>query len=301
MSVRLVPRIILGAWLAGAVASSYAESFRFAWPVPGEVQVTAHAEKRGNESTVTYAVRLSAQEDGELRARFDGFRFLSLNGVDATDPALAARLGPMAEITNTLPTMRLAASGDYLGTVGLDAVLERLLAAMEGQVDEATRARLRSQFSTPQMRALMQQKSGEIWNVWVGAWNGLDISPGEQVQASVPIDVLGRPLEQKMVVEHLGPAPRHACCAHLRLTTLVEGPDVVRLVAGLIDGLAPPGQPVDPDAFAFARSSSVVEIVTEPDTLRPRWASVLREVLIKAVDGERHERVDRQSFTFEWP
>lgn len=296
-----LPRTALASALLIACACAAAESFRFDWPVPGEVRVTAHAEKRGEQSTAAYTVRLEPLADGELGARFEDFRFLNLNGVDATEASVAAQLGPLTALTSALPTLRLSPDGQYLGTAGLEAVTERVFAALEGQLDPATLARLREQFASPRMRALMQQKSGELWNAWVGAWNGVDIEPGGRLQASVPVEVLGRTLAQKILVEHLGPAPRYDGRAHLRMTTLLEGPEVVSLVAGLIEGLAPPGERVDPNDFSLARSTTVLEVITDAATLRPRWASVLREVFIRRADGERHERVDRQTFTFEWP
>ncbi len=92
--------------------------------------VKAKMQKKGNESTASYEVRIAPGNDDEMTLEFRDFQFLSINGKDVSDPKVAAQLGPVASLASSLPTMRLSSSGEYLGTSGLETLMDRLLAAM---------------------------------------------------------------------------------------------------------------------------------------------------------------------------
>ncbi|MGR8921538.1 MAG: hypothetical protein ACU85V_18135, partial [Gammaproteobacteria bacterium] len=282
--------------VAGANADP--DRFRFAWPVPASVTVEARVEKRDNTSTARYRVDLSPAADGELALDFRNFEFVTLNGVDAREPQVAAQLGPVATLTALLPTMRISAAGEYLGTVGIADMLERVLAAVPNDMDAATRERLDEYFRSPQVQAMMQQKSGEVWTVWVGAWNGVELAAGESLTGTVPVAVMSHDLVQNVLVEHLGPAAG-ACanCVRLRMTTVMEGPEVMQLVAGMVRELAGDDQA---GAFVSARSMNVTEVVTDPADLRPRFASSSAEVTLTDSSDQAYRQTDRREYRFDW-
>lgn len=274
-----------------------AEQFRFGWDADAAAEVRSRAVKRGDESTARYRVTLSPRDNGEWQLEFDDFALLSVNGEDATTPAFQARLGPLAALTGTLPSMRLNARGDYLGTVGLDETTRTLLGALPEGLDESLRQRIVEQFNSDGMQRLMQQKSGETWNVWVGAWNGLDLDHGRTLTGTAPVTVVDRQLQQSFRIEHLGDERAYCeACVRLRLTTVVEGPEVLQLVSGLMPDVGGDAA----RAFVSARSMNVSEVVAEPATLTPYYASSNTEVMLTSESGENHSRHDRKEFWFEW-
>ncbi len=281
-----------------------ADAFRFGWPVPVSAVVKAKMHKKGNESTATYSVRMSQRNAEEIALEFHDFKFLTLNGRDATDPRVVAQLGPLASLTSTLPTMRLSNKGAYLGTIGLESMMHRLLAALPDEMDEASRTGLLNYFQSPKVQALMQQKSGEMWNVWVGAWNGLELEPGQTLKGSVPVTVMNEKLSQQILIEHLGAAESYPCCVRLRMTTVVEGPEVLQLLTGMLQDVAESmtdqGEPIDPAEFVSARSMSVTEVITQTRSLIPRYASSDTEVSIRAAGDKTHTRSDKKAFWFSW-
>ena len=289
--------------VVGPLAAN-ADAFRFGWPVPVSAVVKAKMDKKGNESTATYTVRMSQRNSEEITLEFHDFKFLTLNGRDASDPRVVAQLGPLASLTSALPTIRLSNHGDYLGTTGLETMMSRLLAAMPEEMDESTRTGLLDYFQSPKVQALMQQKSGEMWNVWVGAWNGLDLEPGQTLKGTVPVRVMGKELSQQLLIEHLGAAESYPDCVRVRMTTIVEGPDVLQLMTGMLQdmekSMALEGQPFDPAQFVSARSMSVTEVITQARNLLPRYASSDTEVLIQSADEKTHTRSDKKAFWFQW-
>lgn len=285
-------------------AAAWADVFRFAWPVPVTAVVKAKMQKKGNESTARYAVRIARGNDDEMTLEFRDFKLLTINGKDASDPEVAAQLGPVASLASSLPTMRLSGSGEYLGTSGLETLMDRLLAAMPGEMDGNTRAGLINYYRSPKVQALMQQKSGEMWNVWVGAWNGLELDPGQSLKGTVPVQVMGRDIQQQILIEHLGAAEGYPCCVRLRMTTVVDGPEVLQLVTGMLQDMAAvmdrAGETFDPARFTSARSTNVTEVITRPSSLIPRYASSKAEVSIRLADNSSRTQTDRKWFWFEW-
>jgi hypothetical protein len=293
----------LGACVLTTVYPVGAEVLRFDWPLPAALTVNAALAKKGNASTAQYRVALSTSADGELALAFRDFEFLTLNGVDARDPKVLARLGPLAALTGSLPTMRLSSSGEYLGTAGLEQMMKGFLGVLPEGLDDAQRERLDDYFRSENVQAMMQQKSGEVWNTWVGAWNGLDLAAGQNLSGTVPVSVLNRTLEQSVLIEHLGLAPETAncpSCVRLRLTTIVEGPEVLHLMSGMMRNLGGEDGQLGVAKFVSARSMSVTEVVTNPSNLMPYYAISNTEVMLRDANDENHSQHDRKEYWFNW-
>ncbi|MGE0483535.1 MAG: hypothetical protein AB7Q81_05320 [Gammaproteobacteria bacterium] len=291
--------LVLGALFA---RTAVAEHFAFGWPLPATATVKSTVEKDGLVSTARYRVTLAAvpaAEDGELELAFDEFALLTMNGEDATRPEVVARLGPLAALTSALPSMRLSATGDYRGVRGLNLVLQRVLELLPEQTPADQRAQLERVLRSPRMQQLLQQKSGEIWNVWVAAWNGLDLSPGQQLEAHVPVAALGGKLDQEVLVEHLGAAPGAPDHVRLRMTTLIDGPELATLLAGFAESLAASGKLQG--NITAARSRSVTEVVTRAADLVPRHAVSTTEVTVTDAAGRGYHQRERKEYWFEWP
>lgn len=282
-----------------------AENFTFDWPLPASVAVTATITKKGNTSTGRYTVDFRSHDSAEYVVSFRDFEFTSLNGMDATDPAVQARLGPVAGLTSSLPSMRLSKTGHYLGTTGLEQMMARTLELMPEAPGAEARERMQQYFESPQVRAMLQQKAGETWNIWVGAWNGLDLTSGQELSGAVPVRVMNRELTQNILVQHLGPvrgAEAEHCpqCVRLRMTTVVEGPEVLNLVSGMMRELGGSGGSRESAKFVSARSMNVTEVVTDPARLMPRFAVANTEVMLQAANDETVSQHERKEYHFAW-
>jgi len=273
-----------------------AEAFHFDWPVPAAVGVRATVDKDGSVSTAHYRIALSRAGDGELALTFDDFELVEVDGRDAA--AIATELAPLTALTATLPALRLSAEGVFLGTSDPAAAVAQTLRLLPEDMPQATRERLAESLRSPAMLQLMQQKSGELWNAWVGAWNGLEIASGKSLHGQMPVKVLGRELTRHVRIEHLGEAVGFPGSMRLRMTTVVEGPEVLALVGGLVGQVA--GKDGLPQAFDSARSHNVTEIVTRPADLVPRYVETVSEVVLRDGEGRAHTRRDSKEFWFEW-
>ncbi|MEX2482812.1 MAG: hypothetical protein WD928_18300 [Gammaproteobacteria bacterium] len=295
-AARVMCGLLTLGWLALLPVTGAAESFRFAWPVPVTVGVVSEVEKDGVASTARYVIELTAAEEGELALDFREFELLTLDGRDASEPAIAAQFAPLAAVTAALPTMRLTPDGDYVGTRSLNVMLQRILALLPPDMPSSERDQLARSLRSPAMQNLIEQKSGEVWNVWVGAWNGLELEPGEELRGKAPIVIMGRELEQNILIEHLGAEAAYPGSARLRMTTLIEGPEVLALLGKLqheIDGEA--------GEFRSATSRNVTEVVTRAQGLMPYSAQSDTEVIVRDAKGRAHRRRDFKAFRFEWP
>jgi|GEM_PF-3237459 hypothetical protein len=296
------PRFALLAALVGLLVPGIgsAETFRFDWPLQVPVGVVAAITGAGNTSTASYSVDLSADSDDELTLNFRDFQFLTLNGVDAREIEVTKKLGPLAAL-NQLPSMRLSKSGAYRGTFGIEQQIKGFLEQAPASRDDPQRKKLEGYFRSPEVQALVRQKSAEtanIWNTWVGAWNGLELAPGQTVSAIVPITLMQREVRQSVLIEHLGTVGKNCpTCVHLRMTTVIDGPEVLALLGGL-------ARSADDDAsfgeFVSARSMSVTEVFTEAASLMPIYAMTNSEVLLRDEDDKTRTEQARKEYWFEW-
>ena len=299
----LLLAMISGLVVCGGAAAT--DEFRFNWPVPSKVAVDASMQKKGNALIASYTVHLQQREDAGLALRFEDFTLHSVNGVDANAPEIAARLAPLRALTQLQPTLQISAEGTYEGTAGLQALTESVMQNMPPEMDAVTRQRMAAYFHSPMMQATLQKKSGETWNVWVGAWNGIDLAAGRKIEGEVPTKVVGKTLNQAFTIEHLGPARGYACCVKLRMTTATRGPEILQLMLGMMQDLLPrlaaeTGESFDPAMFTSAETVTVAEVITEAATLIPHYASMDTEITLEAGDGEHRLRADSSEYWFSW-
>lgn len=281
-----------------------AEAFRFNWTVPLSAMVKAKIETGAEDSTATYVVALSELNENEFALEFRDFRFLTLNGKSAEHPRVASQVGPLVPLMANLPTIRLSKDGEYLGVMGLDTMIRRLLLSVPDQIDDKDHQALVRHVGSTKMRTLMQQRSGEIWNLWVGAWAGLDLEAGRNLTGSIPVKILDREISQHILFEHAGVAESDPCCVRIRRTTIIEGSDALRLfvranriVGG---GNVEKTDPADQIEFVSARSINVTEIVTEPSSLVPRFVSSETNVTLRAANGKDRVSKEKKEYWFDW-
>lgn len=280
---------------------AHADEFRFDWPLPSSVLVKASADKRGVNSTVSYRATLNTVDDKELNLSFSDFRFLTLDGASADSPEIKKKIGPLLSLMSALPSMRISRDGEYLGTVGMAELTQKMLQSLPEDMEAKGRERLTQHFQSPQMQQVFQQKSGESWNIWVGAWNGLSLARGETAQHQIPVKTAGEDLMQQVHIEHLGRAASYCDnCVRLQMNTLMEGPQVLQWLGSMMRGAVGQGAGDIFAGFSGARSSNITEIVIDPDGLLPYYAASVSEVSLTRPDGEPAKQQETKEYWFVW-
>jgi hypothetical protein len=276
-----------------------------AWGLPARGTVTEVKLERGREVTLRYQVELSEDESGELRLRFDALELLEVDGRDLTSPALAEAVRrQVASLRGSFPTLRISRDGEFLGVVDWEHHVDqtiRSLRELSGRSDQAELEATRSMLLDPRFRAMLEAKSGETWQVWVQAWVGFDLAPGETADAVSELPVGQEWVEASVVLEHRGETADGA--VQLSMVTTLAGQEAMAAFRRMMVDLTRDGpNPMTPEQLAqfeeFSKRTTLT-VTTDPDSLRPLEATSESLDLV-AGDGERHEQVERHRYTFDW-
>ena len=288
-----------------AAQAADARRFNFAWPAPAEVEVKARIEKKGAVAITTYTARLEPDGENGYLLTLNDIELVSLNGTPADDPALAPQLGMVKAMSQLVPVMQVDKDGRYRGPRDLEKTIDKVIAMMPADMDASTRDQLRALFMSPQMQAQLQQSSGDLWNSWVGAWTGLDIAPGQPMQTSVPIETLGGTLTQNIQAEHRGASGQFPCCVELAMVTEMQGPELLQLMSNEVNELAAAAAasagPDNVPTFENVTVTSVGRVITDPATLKPRYAALNKIIAVSAEGQPPATRTDKSEFWFSWP
>lgn len=170
-------------------------------------------------------------------------------------------------------------------------------AAMEDASARRVHARVVELFSE---EAIITRTEG-FWDELVGIWSGGKMEVGQRYEArdEIAVDGLGGvPLE--MVVEFVfhgwvpcAPNERELAC--VRLTSLAtpapeQRPLLMHMTSMIFDG----------DTERETRVEQGVELITEPEGLRPRRVRVHRAVEIPLLEGDSIVIADESDLIFEW-
>ena len=194
-----------------------------------------------------------------------------------------------------MPRFRVDAEGRLVDVVGLDR-LARLRDAPHEPGDSPTEL-------TPESRAMLRATVASYWAAWAGAWAGLELAPGAEIERASEVSLFGAEIEQTERVRHLGPAPDHEGKIRLRSETLLDD-RVTRLVRAALDSARRARSPVAPplveNPVVSVTGTAAAETITDPLTLVPVVA--LREKVIHATleDGRTVTSVEKHRYEFEW-
>lgn len=275
-----------------------AVTVRFDWVLPCRVPVVQDGRKRGRQSRITYD--LVARAGGpELVVALEDVRFVSFDGVPARESALAGQLDQLErQIAAAMPTFRVDSGGAYLGLSDVDAAIELTIQLLEGQLDDDEKAKVEAMMRAPETRAMIEQKSGDHWNAWVGAWLGRELTPGQPLEVPLSTSVPGAaPIEVVTVIRHHGRVAGHPEAVLLSATTVIDGDQAIAMVLQPLRNMAAQmGQPPPPDdAFESVRRETVVTVAIEPDTGRPLRS---RSEMTIDIDGTRE--IELRDLAFDW-
>jgi len=284
----------------------------FAWPEEGSVGVKETVSKKGHKGVVSYELSWKPDEEGTGSIVSNrGFRFESINGVSAANPRVAAELEVFAGLDSVYPDLHIDREGNLIGFRNWDAIMAQTLEIMR-QTEAASHEkwdRFEQIMRNPAFRTVMERKTAAYWDVWVGAWVGLDMMTGEtetfdttsglvggaeipgkvSVQCHTVLVYGGRKCFRATVETEWNPAGMKEFLPQM-LGVLLEGEDV--------------DFPID--RLVSCRRHDRVSGVYEIETLRPRDVKTRTsiEVVVKEdPDGEpqKKTRLEEHRYTFDWP
>ncbi len=134
------------------ITTRAAEAFKFDWPIPGRVQVTDTAFKKGKTAKTRYVLKISRMPNGGAKIGFTDFEFLEFEGFDLESAVMRKHLAPVLAMTKLIPSFKIDRAGNLLEVMGMEEAVEELLQLEE---DEAVRAQITKALKSPEFAATM--------------------------------------------------------------------------------------------------------------------------------------------------
>jgi hypothetical protein len=250
-----------------------------------EAEFQLHAVRDGDRYTLTFS---------ELSMKLD-----SRPIPDSSQPAM---LGP---ITGMVLNYDIAANGDFLGQRDfgkLQSYTER--GYLERNELQPPDQRLnpkeaRDAAKTRSSREVLQLESSRTWGALVGMWAGVTLTEGKPLtsDASVTIPVVNLPLTVHSTFELVRQeacetGDRKRSCVRLRATSR---PDATQLAEAQRKLKERAGGPVESLSMNSLKVEDRYEVLTDPNTLRPRTAEWVRGADIEGNDQDSGLLQSRQS------
>lgn len=271
----------------------------FGWPLPTDIRVTGTVETAGTVVVGRFRLILRALDEADdLEMRIADYELVSLNGIPGGDPRVASMAQNLTASMAAVPLLRIGRDGVAGKAVGFDAIVEAVTSKELFGTDPAVRERTRAMLLDPRMRPIMEARVMELWRTWVESWVGFDLAPGEVYEKTLPMEMSGRTVDQRLRYEHLGPAPGKPCCVGLRLQAHMQGPQALALMRDLIARMVGEGR--QSDRIEDVQRTVTTEVVTDPKTLRP-VRSVTTDHRAITAGGRTTEQTERKTYEFGWP
>jgi hypothetical protein len=208
---------------------------------------------------------------------------MKLDGRPIPESAQPAMMGP---ITGLVLNYDIAANGDFIGQHDF----ERLQAYAERSYTEQNEKLPPEKRPTPQeaeqamksgsSREVLQLEASRTWGALVGMWAGVTMTEGKPLasESSVTIPVVNVPLTVQSTFElvrreECATGQRRKDCVRLRATSRPNPEQLAvaqRKLRETLDGR------VEPLSMNGLQVEDRYELLTDPQTLRPRWAEWVR-------------------------
>jgi hypothetical protein len=283
------------------ITTRAAEAFKFDWPIPGRVQVTDTALKKGKTAKTRYVLKISRMPNGGAKIGFTDFEFLELEGFDIESAVMRKVLAPALAITKLIPSFKIDRAGNLIEVMGMEAVIEELLQLEE---DEAVRAQLTKALKAPELAATMEAAAASYWQQWVGYWIGLDLARGEARDGEQESTFLGVTVAQSVTIKNLGESLNYPGKTHLKLEAAIGGEALLKaVIAALREAATRMGRNPDEvpvDLVDQGEKSLIVELVTDVQTLMPVYVKTEEIVKLKLKGEEVGTQIERHKYKFDW-
>ena len=278
-----------------------AEAFKFNWPIPGRVQVTDTSFKKGKTGKTRYVLEISRMPDGGAKVRFTDFEFLEVEGLDLESAVIRKVLAPVLTMAKLIPSFKIDRAGNLIEIMGMEAAIEELLQQEE---DEAVRAQIAKALKTPEFTATMEAAAASYWQQWVGYWIDLDLARGEVRDGEQESTFLGVTVTQSVTIKNLGESLNYPGKTHLKLEATTGGEALVKAAITALReaetraGRDPNGIPVD--LVEQGEKSSIVELVTDVQTLMPVYVKTEEIAKVKPKGEALRTQIERHEYEFDW-
>jgi hypothetical protein len=227
---------------------------------------------------------------------------MKLDGRPIPDNAQPAMLGPLSGLVLNYD---IAANGDFLGQHDLGKLqsfterrfLERNeLAAPENRLSQKDALAAMKTRSAPDV---LQLEASRTWGALVGMWAGVTLTEGKPLasNASVTIPVVNLPLTVHSTFELVRQevcesGDRKRACVRLRATSR---PDATQLAEAQRKLKESTGGPVESLSLNGLKVEDRYEVLTDPQTLRPRSAEWVRGADVEGSEQDSGLLQSRQS------
>lgn len=314
-------KLSIAALVLAATCSSHAESrdelrlaaaaakpltLRFDWGSQLDANVVAIREELQMKGDSERVLKLEARF--HLHAVREGERYvltfsdltMSFDGQPLRPEAQPSILGPL---TGLVLSYDVASNGDFVGVRDFDR-----LRSFSEQSYLTQNAQLRPQDrpSQPEVdRALKSRSSPDVlqldasrtWGALAGLWAGLRLTEGKPLvsESTAMVPVINLPMTQRSSFELVrredcGEGERKRSCVRLRATSR---PDAAQIAAAL-ERLKQHSGDDEPVAGSMLVEDRF-ELLTDPDTLKPRWAQWIRGADMSGMEDGKDRVQSRQS------
>lgn len=271
--------------------------------VPSRVGITERVVSERETVTLKYDAVLTARKAGSgFELQFEHLQQVEPDARKGTSGTPDAK---SLIATFTKPTLVLSETGALTGLDEVDPALGHAVTALEPAPD--ARESLRSRWDTPLFHTLLRDRAEGMWNAWVETWSGVALASGQERTQTVRIRHPNGPLEQRSTLRHRGAVPGTPGAVRLEWETALDGASYRQVVArsrelrcntALVRNAS---DPCATEVLESASSVTTVELLTEPDTLRPLTVRTVRTEAFTVKGQPPVLQREARSFDFEWP
>jgi len=290
-------------------AAFAASEVKFAWPVPGVVEVHETVLKKGKTAKLQYEIVLEkGDDDKQLNLRYQDFKFLELNGLDLSSEEQRKTNSKIVDlltaVESAMPIVVIDTDGIAKDVVGLDEMIEKTLELLPSKSAEDLES-LKVFLKSPVMEKQIKQKSLEVWRLWVETWLNCAPKEGKEESLAVEIPVGAATVMSKIQVKNLGPSKEQPGCIKLVADGNFAGEEARKNFGEMMKQLAdriPKKEgvkPFTPDMVQEVSRTTHMEVVINPKTAQPESASVESNLHLK-IDNKVKDGIERHDYAFVW-
>jgi hypothetical protein len=283
-----------------------APALQFDWPRSERFQVEELIEKKGNRVQIVFKCQLS-ETNQEFILRWLDAEILSFNGKKVSESEdLKRELEPVQAMFR-YPPFRISREGHFVETLDVEEAMKetnRLLDKVAPDRPKDSRKFFDKLARSKTGKRMVDRVYGQIWETWVEMWADVNLPAGQTAskQGKVPFGESDE-FPAKMKLSNLGPLNSDTNLLSLKYEERVTGKNFGATLNKFAEKVAKEtdvkkADPL-PKKVTFERAT-IVEVHTDPKTLRPDWAK--RSVMTSAsAPGEDKETsLEVNEYRFRW-
>ncbi|WP_043431343.1 hypothetical protein [Cystobacter fuscus] len=276
-SFLLFPLLLLGT----SVSAAEPATLRFAWPeglkaqvevhIQGEREAGGRTQRHDARATFTLSTQLQGEELQVKREAFSGWK-----------GTLPAKMGsPADRLVDRIPLVRVSRQGEFLGIEGAAEAREAFASEVKLKSLDPLSRRVFDMTTTDEaLRAIAL----DFWNMSVGAWPRLGLTPGTSRELRSPTSVPqlgGGTLDMVATFRWVGPSActpdeKEPRCVELVLESSPDREQAKKLLQQALTAQSGKGPVTE-----ALETSQEVRAVVEPATLLPHRLTLRRSTQMR--------------------